>query len=117
VFARENGTVLRPEYVTRRFQALAAQAGLPALRLHDLRHTNASIGLALRIEIKTMSDRLGHSTTTFTQDSYTHVLPATGRAAADALGAALDGPAGRGGTGGSRGVHAEPLEGVTDGER
>ena len=46
VFTRENGLPLRPEYATRHFQALVQDAGLPAIRLHDLRHTNASLALA-----------------------------------------------------------------------
>jgi integrase len=92
VFTREDGRVLRPEWVTRRFQALARQHELPVLRLHDLRHTNASIAFGLGLPMKTISDRLGHSTTTFTQDAYTHLLPVTGREAADAIGAAFDSP-------------------------
>jgi integrase len=42
VFTREDGRRLRPEHATRHFQRLAAEAGLPVIRLHDLRHTNAS---------------------------------------------------------------------------
>jgi integrase len=64
---------LRPKYVTRHFQRLIAEAGLPAIRLHDLRHTNASIALAAGVDIKVVSDRLGHSTTAITADLYTHV--------------------------------------------
>jgi integrase len=48
VFTREDGSGLRPEYATRHFQKLAARAGLPAIRLHDLRHTNASLALVCR---------------------------------------------------------------------
>jgi integrase len=43
VFTREDGSALRPEYATRHFQALAQDARLPVIRLHDLRHTNASL--------------------------------------------------------------------------
>jgi integrase len=43
VFTREDGRPLRPEYATRHFRALAERAGLPVIRLHDLRHTNASM--------------------------------------------------------------------------
>jgi len=46
VFTRENSEPLRPEYVTHAFRRLAANAGLPPIRLHDLRHTNASLALA-----------------------------------------------------------------------
>jgi Phage integrase family len=79
---REDGHPLRPEYVTRHFQALAKKAGLPAIRLHDVRHTNASLALAAGIDIKVVSDRLGHSTMAVTADLYTHVVPSLGRDAA-----------------------------------
>ena len=85
VFTREDGRPLRPEYVTRHFQRLAAEAGLPVIRLHDLRHTNASIALAAGVDIKVVSDRLGHSTTAITADLYTHVNRNVGRAAADRI--------------------------------
>jgi integrase len=92
VFTRGDGRPLRPEYVTRHFQALARAAGLPVIRLHDLRHTNASMALAAGIDIKVVSERLGHSTTAITSDLYTHVVPTVGRQAAlqlaDALGRA-----------------------------
>jgi integrase len=71
VFTRGDGRPLRPEYVTRHFQRLAADAGLAVIRLHDLRHTNASIALAAGVDIKVVSDRLGHSTTAITADLYT----------------------------------------------
>jgi integrase len=85
VFTREDGRSLRPEYVTRHFQKLADDAGLPVIRLHDLRHTNASIALAAGVDIKVVSDRLGHSTTAITADLYTHVNRNVGRAAADRI--------------------------------
>jgi integrase len=100
VFTREDGRVLRPEYVTRRFQRLAADFGQPVIKLHEMRHTNASIGLDLGLQIKVISERLGHSTTSFTADSYTHVLPTRGWDAAEAFGAALDGTAPRNGSDG-----------------
>jgi integrase len=85
VFTREDGRPLRPEYVTRHFQRLAAEAGLPVIRLHDLRHTNASIALTAGVDLKVVSDRLGHSTTAITADLYTHVNRNVGRAAADRI--------------------------------
>ncbi|WP_130491636.1 site-specific integrase [Motilibacter rhizosphaerae] len=89
VFTREDGRPLRPEYVTRHFQRLAEEAGLPVIRLHDLRHTNASLALAAGIDIKVVSDRLGHSTTAITADLYTHVDRGVGRSAADRIAAVL----------------------------
>jgi len=91
VFTRENGTPLRPEYVTRHFQALVAQLGLPAIRLHDLRHTHASLALAAGVELKVVSERLGHSQISVTADLYTHVSREVGRSAADRIAGVLRG--------------------------
>ena len=89
VFTREDGTALRPEYATRHFQALAARAGLPAIRLHDLRHTNASLALDAGVDIKIVSERLGHSQIAVTADLYTHVNRGVGQAAAAQIAAIL----------------------------
>ena len=74
---------------TRHFQHLAREAGLPPLRLHDLRHTNASLALQAGVDLKVVSDRLGHSQISVTADLYTHVNIAVGRAAADQIAQAL----------------------------
>jgi integrase len=87
VFTREDGSVLRPEYVTRHFQLLARRAQLPAIRLHDLRHTNASLALEAGVDIKVVSERLGHATTAITSDLYTHVASSVSRAAANRIAA------------------------------
>ena len=96
VFTREDGRPLRPEYVTRHFQALTRVAGLPPIRLHDLRHTNASLALSAGVDIKIVSDRLGHSTTAITADLYTHVHRGVGREAADRIAATLRSARGHG---------------------
>ena len=85
VFTREDGRPLRPEYATRHFQALAKQSDLPAIRLHDLRHTNASLALEAGVEMKVVSERLGHSQISVTADLYTHVSNTVGRAAAEQI--------------------------------
>ena len=85
VFTRENGLPLRPEYATRHFQALVEEAGLPAIRLHDLRHTNASLALLAGVEMKVISERLGHSQISVTADLYTHVNRGLGRRAAQQI--------------------------------
>lgn len=92
VFTREDGRPLRPEYATRHFQALAKRSCLPAIRLHDLRHTNASLALEAGVEMKVVSDRLGHSQISVTADLYTHVNEPVGRAAADKIAGALKSP-------------------------
>lgn len=85
VFTKPNGGILRPDAVTVLFTRLVAQAGVPRIRLHDLRHTHASLALAAGVDIKVVSSRLGHSTTTITADLYTHVSSAVARRAADAI--------------------------------
>jgi integrase len=89
IFTRENGDVLRPEYVTHLFQRLVLRAELPRIRFHDLRHTNASIALAAGLAMKTVSDRLGHSTTVITSDLYTHVVPLVAKDASQRIADAI----------------------------
>ena len=89
VFTREDGSPLRPGYVTRHFEKLAQDAGLPPLRLHDLRHTNASLALQAGVDLKVVSERLGHSQLAVTADLYTHVHRGLGQDAADRIAAAL----------------------------
>jgi integrase len=83
VFTREDGSHLHPEYVTRHMQRLAKKAGLPAVRLHDLRHGSASLQLAAGVPIAIVSKRLGHSSIAITSDTYSHLLEGVGRAAAE----------------------------------
>lgn len=88
-FTREDGTPLRPNYVSRQFASLAAGCSLPVIRLHDLRHTNASLALAAGVPLKVVSQRLGHSSTAITSNLYTHVIPAVARDAANRIGALI----------------------------
>jgi len=67
-------------------------AGLPAIRLHDLRHTNASLALEAGVEMKVVSDRLGHSQISVTADLYTHVSRSLGNAAAEQIAGVLRAP-------------------------
>ena len=92
VFTREDGRTLRPEYATRHFQALAEAAGLPPIRLHDLRHTNASLALQAGVDMKVVSERLGHSQMSITADLYTHVNRGLGRVAAEQIAGVLRTP-------------------------
>jgi len=85
VFTRENGEMLRPDYMSHLFLRLAADAALPRIRLHDLRHTSASLALAAGVPMKVVSQRLGHSSTAITADLYTHVAPAVAQDAADRI--------------------------------
>jgi site-specific recombinase XerD len=59
------------------------------MRLHDLRHAFATQLLVAGVHPKVVSDALGHASTTFTMDVYSHVLPSMGEQVADAMQAAL----------------------------
>jgi integrase len=85
VFTREDGTQLHPDQVTTAFERLSREAGLPPIRLHDLRHTAASLALQAGVPLKVVSEQLGHSSLAITADTYTSVLPAVARAAAEAV--------------------------------
>ena len=56
-----------------RMKKLLAEAGLPDMRFHDLRHTFATHALTSGVDAKTLSGILGHTKTSFTLDTYTHV--------------------------------------------
>ena len=69
-------------------------AGLTGVRLHDLRHTHASLLLKLNADPKTVSDRLGHASVQITMDVYSHLLPGVQEAAVAGLDALLEPSAG-----------------------
>jgi integrase len=79
--------MIHPDFVTRRFKEVIAQAGLPPVRLHDLRHGAATLALAGGADIKTVQAMLRHSTIVLTADTYTSVLPQVARDAAEAAAA------------------------------
>jgi len=57
------------------FKSILEQAGLPRIRLYDLRHTAATLALAAGVSPKVVSEQLGHASAAFTLDTYAHVLP------------------------------------------
>ena len=76
VFTAENGAALDPESVTRYFRQAVGMSMLPPIRLHDLRHTHATLALQAGIHPKVVSERLGHATISITLDTYSHAIPA-----------------------------------------
>jgi integrase len=76
---------LHPTGVTKRFNRLVRQSGVPQIRLHDLRHTHATLALSAGIHPKIVSERLGHSTVAFTLDVYSHSSPHLQHAAAESI--------------------------------
>ncbi len=87
VFAREDGSPIRPEYVTRHFLALSQEVGLPRIVLHGLRHTWATHALAAGVDMLVVSRHLGHSSLALTADTYTRVLPEVSKQAAELVAA------------------------------
>ena len=90
VFVREDGEPLDPDRISHLFRLTADAAGVPRIRLHDLRHTAAALALATGMHPKVMSDRLGHSSIAITLDVYGHLVPGLQEDAAAAVGALLD---------------------------
>ena len=82
VFSNVEGKPLRPNTVTRAWTTLAARCGLKVIRLHDARHTHASLMLKQGIHPKVVQERLGHSSIQMTIDTYSHVAPGIQEAAA-----------------------------------
>ncbi len=82
IFTTTIGTPLEPRNLNRRFDELRDEAGLPDLRLHDLRHACATFLLASGVEPRTVMEILGHSTYRLTMDLYGHALPERMTAAA-----------------------------------
>lgn len=89
VFCREDGNPLSPGEVTELFHRLTDKVQLPngsslrRVRLHDLRHGQASLMLAAGVDMNVISKRLGHTRSSFTADTYAHMLDGVGREAAE----------------------------------
>lgn len=92
VFTDPTGAPLHPDSVSQAFERVGvAKAGRPRLTLHDLRHSHCSHLLVAGVDIKTVSERMGHASTSFTIDVYGHVMPGSQEAAALAVAALVDG--------------------------
>jgi integrase len=85
VFTRPDGAPLHPDLITDWFRRLARAAGLPPIRLHDVRHSYATAALAAGVPAKVVSERLGHATVAITLDVYSHVIPGMDAQAANAV--------------------------------
>jgi hypothetical protein len=79
IFTHQDGSELHPAEVTKLFNELVDAAGLPPIRLHDLRHGAATLALEAGVDIKVVQELLGHSTSTLTRDTYTSVSPRLAR--------------------------------------
>ncbi|MEX2275249.1 MAG: site-specific integrase [Actinomycetota bacterium] len=91
VFTDALGAPQHPGNASHRFVNAAKSAGVPRIRLHDLRHTHATLALGLGVHPKVVSDRLGHSTVSLTLDSYSHKIPGLQREKAREIAASIFG--------------------------
>ena len=82
VFCREDGTPLDPAGLSRRLHRVLRRVGLPQVRIHDLRHTAATLHLARGENPKIVQELLGHSNISLTMETYSHVTPAMHASAA-----------------------------------
>lgn len=73
--AHRGGPIHEARFVRVYFKPLLRSAGLPNIRLYDLRHTAATLGLVAGVSPKIVSEQLGHASVAFTLDVYSHVLP------------------------------------------
>ena len=89
VFTKLDGTPLQPQNVSQAFGNIIRRDGLPTIRLHDLRHTAASLMLAAGVHPKIVSERLGHAGIQITLDRYSHVTPGLQAEAANVLARAV----------------------------
>jgi integrase len=75
VFRTQLGQPISADYLAKQFRSILDAAGVPRMRLYDLRHSAATIALAAGVSPKVVSEQLGHASTAFTLDTYAHVLP------------------------------------------
>ena len=85
VFADEAGRPYHPQRLRALFGRASVKAGVPPIRLHDLRHTMATTALTAGIHPKIVQERLGHTTVAMTLDTYSHVTDTIQAAAAEEL--------------------------------
>jgi integrase len=64
---------------------------VPPIRLHDLRHTHATLSLLAGVHVKIVSERLGHSSVVIKLDTYSHAIPGLQRDAAERVAALIPG--------------------------
>jgi integrase len=75
VFTTPAGRPIHSDKLAKKFKAILRQAGLPMIRLYDLRHTAATLCLAAGVPPKVVAEQLGHASSAFTLDIYSHLLP------------------------------------------
>jgi len=75
IFRTASGQPINADYLAKHFRSILDLAGVPRMRLYDLRHSAATLALAAGVSPKVVSEQLGRASTAFTLDTYAHVLP------------------------------------------
>ena len=91
VFFNLEGKPLLPDTVSHAWTKLVKRTGLEGIRLHDARHSHASLMLKQGVHPKIVQERLGHATISTTLDLYSHVSPGLQQAAAESFDKLLNG--------------------------
>lgn len=89
VCCSDNGSYYSINNFEKWWESFRAQAGLPNLRFHELRHTHATLLVGNNVDFKTIQERLGHSKASTTMDIYAHALPENDEVAAALVGTLL----------------------------
>ncbi|TVX83698.1 site-specific integrase [Peribacillus simplex] len=85
VVCTRDGKPMIPRNFRKEFYNLVEKVGLPKIRFHDLRHTHATILIQQNVNVKLISERLGHSDIETTLNTYSHVLPDMQKSVSDKL--------------------------------
>lgn len=85
LFTRPDGLPINPDSLTSWFHEFIKRTDLPAIHIHSLRHTNATLQIANNVPVTTVADRLGHTTPATTTKIYSHAIQSSNAAAAEAL--------------------------------
>ena len=86
----KTGTMYDPDSFRHTHEKILVAAGIEHIRFHDLRHTFATLSLQNGVDVKTLSNTLGHYSAGFTLDTYTHTTQKMRREAADTIGNVID---------------------------
>ena len=86
----KTGTMYDPDSFRHTHEKILAAAGIEHIRFHDLRHTFATLSLQNGVDVKTLSNTLGHYSAGFTLDTYTHATQRMKREVADTIGSVID---------------------------
>jgi integrase len=77
VFTSSGGTPIQPDNLKRDYNRLVKRAGVPRIRIHDLRHTHVTLAIQQGANIKAVSQRVGHRDVSITLSIYAHVMPSS----------------------------------------